>query len=115
MHGSRRIRLSGWPLILSVLILAFQFSGAAYADDVPVFIDEYGFMIRSEPGEDPHLRVRVKENIQINEDYSTVAISPGTDGPSLIDPYGDGIPSWQSRMLTAWSILTRMMIDTVPR
>jgi hypothetical protein len=116
MYGSRRIRSSGWLLLLCALISICLFSGTVLAGDrLPVYVDEYGHMIKSEPGEDPHLRVRVKEIIQINEDLSTVTLSLGMDAPSPLDPYGDGYSGWESRLLAGWRILSRMMIDTLPR
>jgi len=80
---------------------------------MPAYVDEYGHMVKGEPGEDPHLRV--KEITQFNEDCSTVMLSESRDGPSPLDPYGDGVPDGESRLITSWRILLRMMIDTLPR
>lgn len=114
MNGSRRIRSSGWLLLLSALIAICLFSGTVLAGErLPVYVDEYGYRVRSEPGEDPHLRV--KDFIQIQEDYSTVTLSDGRGGPSPIDPYGDEVLGGESRLLTGWWILLRMMFDTMPR
>ncbi len=114
MNGSRRVCSSGWLLLLSALLAICLFSGTVLAGEkMPVYVDEYGHTVRGEPGEDPHLRV--KEFIQINEDCSTVALSMGRDGPSPLDPYGDGVLGGESRLLTDWRILLRMMIDTLPR
>ena len=114
MNGSRRIRSSGWLLLLSALIAICLFSGTVLAGErMPVYVDEYGHMVRSEPGEDPHLRV--KEFIQFHEDYSTVTLSESRGGPSPFDPYGDEVLGGKSRLLTGWRILLRMMIDTLQR
>ena len=80
---------------------------------MPGYVDEYGHMVRGEPGEDPHLRV--KESIQFNKDYSTVTFAETRGGPSPFDPYGDEVLGGKSRLLTSWRILLRMIIDSVPR
>lgn len=114
MNGSRRVCSSGWLLLLFALIAICLFSSTVLAGErMPVYIDEYGHMVRSEPGEDPHLRV--KEIIQFHEDCSTVTLSESRDGPSPFDPYGDEILGGKSHLLTGWRILLRIMIDTMPR
>lgn len=80
---------------------------------MPAYVDEYGHMVRGEPGEDPHLRV--KDIIEFNEDYATVMLSESRTGPTPLDPYGDGVVGWKTHLLTDWRILLRMMIDLVPR
>jgi hypothetical protein len=114
MNGSRRVRSQGWLLLLFAL-LAICLSGAPVLarELIPVYIDEFGIAVCSEPGEDPHLRI--KEFIQDHEDCSTVTLSESRDGPSPFDPCGDGDYCGKSRLLCGLRILLRMMVDTLPR